>query len=229
MKIISTKIRISLLALTFFSVFISFCKLKTDANAANRQVTQFIFPSQLQLMEGQIIESKLLKENAIQQRKQYDSVITGNYYRYYYKGLYYDVEMRYVVGTLGNVEGLISNLTKINLPAGKIFKNIKNHDQAGFYSLFTYENKAYLSSCINPRGASTVSPEQFLRNRRKYDLRTNRFLPWFSGRESLIDRRCLWAHLSTPLKHDNSQFTYQLLEKVWLNWYQLWSNKFPQH
>jgi cyanosortase A-associated protein len=48
------------------------------------------------------------------------------------------------------------------------------------------------------------------------------------GQEGLKDRRCLWAHLSVPLKNSSPEAAYQVLEKAWFSWYQWWQPRFPK-
>ncbi|MEH2379712.1 MAG: cyanoexosortase A system-associated protein [Nostoc sp.] len=222
-------IRISLLAVTCVGVFLTLVKLIFDADAASHKVSDFVFPTNFLLTDGKILESQLLIDKVVQESTKYDVVIAGRRYRYRYNSIPVDIEMRYVVGTLGDVEGLIKNNTTINLPPGKVFQTVHQQLGIGYYGLFTYENKAYLSSCMNPQGDGTVTTEQFLHNRQIYNIRLNRFLPWLLGEQSFLDKRCLWAHLSIPVNNADYQSAYQLLEKAWLSCYRWWSPRFPKH
>lgn len=222
-------IRISLLSVTCIGVFLTLGKLIFDADAASHEVSKFVFPANVLLTDGKILESQLLTDKVVPESKKYDAVIAGRRYRYSYNSIPVDIEMRYVVGTLGNVEGLIINNTTINLPSGKVFKTVRQQLGIGYYGLFTYQNKVYLSSCINPQGDSTVTTEQFLHNRHIYNIRFNRFLPWLLGEQSFLDRRCLWAHLSINVNNADYQSAYQFLEKAWLSCYRCWSHRFPKH
>ncbi|MEH1902389.1 MAG: cyanoexosortase A system-associated protein [Nostoc sp.] len=223
------QIRISLLAITCIGVFVTLGKLIFDADAASHKVSNFIFPANVLLTDGKILESQLLIDKVVQESRKYDAVIAGRRYRYRYNSIPLDIEMRYVVGTLGDVEGLIKNNTTINLPPGKAFQTVHQQLGIGYYGLFTYQNKAYLSSCINPQGDSTVTTGQFLHNRHIYNIRLNRFLPWLLGEESFLDRRCLWAHLSITVNNADYQSAYKLLEKAWLSCYFSWSTRFPKY
>jgi cyanosortase A-associated protein len=218
------QIRLFLLAITFIQIFLTLGKLTLDPETANRKVSQFIFPEYVPLFEAKMLESKPLEGTVIQQPREYDSVVSGRIYRYNQNGVPVDIEMRYVLGTLGSIEGFLKQKT-----TGKIFQNIRKQQEIGFYSLFVYQNKAYLTSCINSHGGSTVTTEQFLRNRRTYDLYFSRLKPWLFGEQSLTDRRCLWAYLSTPLNNADSNSAYQVLEKAWFFWYRWWTLHFPQH
>ncbi|MBO3458905.1 cyanoexosortase A system-associated protein [Aetokthonos hydrillicola Thurmond2011] len=218
------KIRMLLLALTCIGVLANLGKLIVEPEAGNHKVTEFNFPTDVPLIGSKMLESKPLIDTVIQQPRKYDSVISGRVYHYTQNGISLNIEMRYVLGTLGNVEGFITQK-----PDGKLFQSIRKQQGIGFYGLFVAQNKAYLTSCINSRGGSTVTIEQFLQNRRSYDLDLSRLQPWLFGQQSLTDRRCLWAHLSTPLNKANSNSAYQVLEKAWFFWYRWWSLHFPQH
>jgi cyanosortase A-associated protein len=228
-EIKTEQIRIALLAITCFGVLFTTVKLMLDPDAANRKVNNFVFPTNVLLADGEILESQLLTDTVVQEPKKYDAAIAGRLYRYRYDSIPLDIEMRYIIGTLGNVEGFIKNKTTIKLPTGKIFQKELYQEGIGYYGLFTYQNKAYLSSCINPQGESTVSTKQFLKNRDTYNIHLNRLLPWLLGKQSLVDRRCLWAHLSTPSNNVDDKIAYKTLEKAWFSFYRWWSPRFPKH
>ncbi len=106
---------------------------------------------------------------------------------------------------------------------------IRFQKDAGYYGVLTHEGKAYLSACINPRGGSTVTEQQFTQNRYRYDLNIGRLLPWIAGQESLLDRRCLWTLMSIPLTQDMPPETaYKTLESAWFSWFQWWQSNFPR-
>jgi cyanosortase A-associated protein len=223
------KIRISLLAITYLGVLGTIGTLILDANAASRQVSNFAFPQNVLLKDGQILDSQLLTDTVVQKPKQYDAAIAGRRYQYRYDDIPLDIEMRYIIGTLGNVEQFIKTNTTINVSSGKMFQTIRYQEGIGYYGLFIYQNQAYLSSCINPQGNSTVNTKQFFNNRHIYDIRFNRLLPWLLGEQSLLDRRCMWAHLSIPMNNLDKQTAYKVLEKAWFSCYSWWSPHFPKH
>ncbi len=136
--------------------------------------------------------------------------------------------MHYVVGTPGELQTYFQNYTSIQMHDGQLLQNLHQQQGVGFYSLFVYQGRSHLSACINPRGGSTVTSAQFLANRYTYDLQVKRLVPWLLGRESLPDRRCLWADLSIPLNKMSAHTTYPVLAQAWSSWYQWWSPRFPQ-
>lgn len=224
---ISEEIRTKFLVLTCLGVFFTIGKLSFDSNAANRTVKEYAFPTYVPLTGDKILESDQLP-TTIQQPKQYESIIASRHYRYLQNGIPLDINIHYVVGTLGNVAKFVKEDNKINIPEDKIFKYINTTQNLGFYGTFVYRNQAYLSSCINSRGGSTVTPEQFIKNRYRYDLNLNHFQSWLFGNESLLDRRCLLVNLSTPINKTNPISSYQFLEKAWFSCYKWWSSHFPE-
>jgi cyanosortase A-associated protein len=115
--------------------------------------------------------------------------------------------------------------------------DIRYSSKTGYYALFTDQKKVYLSSCISPRGISTVTREQLINNRNNYDFKPDRLISYLIGTIYLRDRRCLFTVMSIPLKdqkvgNPNSNSldnTYKKLEKSWISWYQKWENNFPKN
>jgi cyanosortase A-associated protein len=221
--------REKLLLLTSISIFLTLAKLIFDSDAANRQVSEFTFPANINLAPAKILASEPLTDITMQQPRQYDAVIAGRYYRYSQNSIPIDIEMRYIVGTLGNVDGFIDQYANQKISNKQLFQKKNYQPGMGYYSLFVSDNRAYLNSCINPQGESTFTTKQFLHNRNTQDISFHRFLPWLIGKHSLLDRRCLWANLSTPVNNNDYQSAYKALESKWLNWYQWWYNHFPRH
>jgi cyanosortase A-associated protein len=108
---------------------------------------------------------------------------------------------------------------------------------SGNYVVFSDQDRAYLASCINPRGGSTVTGQQFMHNRNTYDITPSRIGLYLLGMTDLRDTRCLFTIMSIPLKtkkSDNQSINsldniYQKLENTWTDWYQNWGNNFPEN
>ena len=149
--------------------------------------------------------------------------LSGRHYQYIKNNLTLDVEMRYFVNTNGEVKDFIKNYGSIS-----VSPLIRQKEGIGFYGLFTHQERAYLSACINPYGSSTVTARQFKQNLNVHDLQFNRLLPWLVGLEKLKDERCLWTHLSIPIKHSSPEEAYQNLENIWFSWYKWWNPRFPK-
>ncbi len=108
------------------------------------------------------------------------------------------------------------------------FKPVEQEFQPGsFYSVFTYQGRAYLSACIDPSGKSTTNSEQFRRNRLAFDLTWDKVLRWPFSSAGLLDQRCVWSQLSLPLKQAKPEPTYTLLKSAWADWFKWWQTNFP--
>lgn len=108
-------------------------------------------------------------------------------------------------------------------------QTVQRQNQEGYYSLSVEGEIAYLRTCISPSGQSTITHDQFMRNRYENDFSFDRILPWLMGQVTLRDHRCLWAHLSLPLDKHSPKLAYQTLETAWVPWHAWWRNKFPDH
>ena len=133
-----------------------------------------------------------------------------------------------------------------NLPITTHYQNTTGH-----YAVFNYSQRSYLAACINPRGQSTITEEQFMNNRNSYDITGDRLLLYAIGMADLRDTRCLLTIISIPLNNsssnssnnpqNNSQINnqtnqlnnslteqnHQKLATIWEQWYQLWQGDFP--
>ncbi len=217
-----------LLALTFVSVFFSLGRFSLDPTAGNRQVTPLTFPSVVPLQGWQLLESRPQAEPITRVHNSWEAVLATHKYRYKQNNQQMEIQMRYVVGTSGELHSYFQNYASIQLHDGQLLQNLRQQQGVGFYSLFVYQRRSHLSACINPRGSSTVTSAQFLANRYTYDRHLRRLVPWLLGKESLPDKRCLWADLSIPLNKESAQTTYPVLTQAWWFWYQWWNPRFPQ-
>ncbi|MBD2177824.1 cyanoexosortase A system-associated protein [Pseudanabaena sp. FACHB-1998] len=113
--------------------------------------------------------------------------------------------------------------------------------ETGHYVLFSDQKRAYLSSCINPRGGSTITEDQFMQNRNTYDINPERIISYLLGTTDLRDTRCLFTIMSISLEDNNESNnldaqkansldkSYQKLEKTWINWHKDWQKNFPKN
>ncbi|MDX2255387.1 MAG: cyanoexosortase A system-associated protein [Pseudanabaenaceae cyanobacterium bins.39] len=103
----------------------------------------------------------------------------------------------------------------------------KYSSTSGHYITFTADNRAYLAACINPRGKATITSQEFIANRNRYDTSSDRLALYLLGRGDLRDNRCLLSIISIP-KQKSDPAQYQLLENIWHLWYEYWQYHFPQ-
>lgn len=214
------KLRLSLLAVIFGSVFCVLGKTIIEPTTGNNTVASFIFPPTVPLPEWQPLKSRPLAVTPIGDSPN----LSGRQYQYIQNDLTLDIEMRYLINTIGHVQFFIRSLPQF---PGQLTLASRHREGLGYYYLFAYEQRAYLSTCINSRGDTTVSEAQFLRNRYLYDMQFGRLLLWLLNRGSFQDKRCLWAHFSIPVKN-SAEDTYKNLEKAWEDWYRWWQPRFPQ-
>ncbi|WP_041429223.1 cyanoexosortase A system-associated protein [Synechococcus sp. PCC 7502] len=125
------------------------------------------------------------------------------------------LEVFYFQSPSGGVDSFLklyaqSKKSKYEVPVMKIAQ-----ESGSSYGLYYNQNTAYLSSCINPRGGSTVTNEQFQANRDRYDLNPKRWIPVILGMERLRDWRCLWINLSIPSNMNNVDESYKTLVTAW--------------
>lgn len=185
----------------------------------------FVFPPDVSLPGWQPLASRPLTSDSTKSQK----FISGQLYQYEQNGRSLDIEMRYTIETSGNVMGFVGNYTAIPSSAIQPSSRIDRYKKSvGYYILFTHEKRAYLTSCINPRGDSTVTLPQFQHNRYTYDIQPDRVFRWLFRQENIRDLRCLWVHSSIPLDGTSPENAYPILEKAWVSWYQWWQPRFPK-
>ncbi len=218
-----------LIAIAFAGIFFTLGRFGLDSTAGNRSVAAFAFPAVVPLSGWQLLESGPVAKSIPSRSDSFEALLASRKYHYRQKNQQLVIETHYVAGTLGDLKNYLQDYGSIKLGDAQLLQNLRQEEGVGFYSLFTYQGRSHLSACINPRGGSTVTSAQFFANRRTYDLRLQRLVPWLLGQESLRDRRCLWQHLSIPLSHGSAEATYPILEQTWLASYQWWSRRFPPH
>jgi cyanosortase A-associated protein len=218
--------RTSLLATTCLSISLLTIYSWFNPTAGKREVKAFTFPDRIQLNSWQLVKTKTLPLENFKTFTESDRHTYPKYYSYINNGIPLEIEMRYLVGTRGDIVELIKQQKNISK---KTIENaeIKGIPQIGYYILFRDRDRAYLSACINFRGNTTVTGKQFSYNRYTQDLKVNLVLPWLQGKESIRDLRCLWVNLSMPIAESGKSIAYQILTKAWIDWYYWWQPHFP--
>ncbi|HEY9634585.1 MAG TPA: cyanoexosortase A system-associated protein [Coleofasciculaceae cyanobacterium] len=215
--------RISLLAAIFGSVlFVLGRSILADPNTSIYTNAPSVFPPEVPLSGWEPLANRPLSSHVKQPKS-----LFGRQYQYIRNGFRLELEMRYIVDTDGDIMFFLQNLTSIP-PNAALMSNTYHQEGVGFYSLFTYQGKAYLNTCINPRGGTTVTAQQFMNNRNTHDVKLERFLPWLLGKEHLRDPRCLWLNMSAPVKGASSQQAYEILKTTLFSAYPWWQQRFPK-
>ncbi len=191
----------------------------------SKQYSQFNFPQQITLSDWRSLTS----ENLAEPTK--NGATTAK--RYSYKSSTQEelsVDILYVDRGIN----LPKDLEMIGLSPLSNLLNQRYLEAVGYYVLFSDQDRAYLSACINPRGGSTVTEAQFNQNRNTFDITPDRFGLYLLGIKELRDTRCLFVIMSIPLANKNIStnitldLNYQKLERAWINWYKNWQYKFPE-
>ncbi len=215
--IIWKPLRVPLLALTFSSVVLALANVVLLPTKDKSTVAPFVFPQRVPLPQWQLsIASPLAKRP-----RKHPELLAQKHYRYIKKDLFLDIEMRYLTDRDG--EWLFREYSSISSSV-----DVRQREGVGYYGLGVDKQRAYLSACINPQGGSTFTPKQFKQNQYFDDVYPKRLLSWLLGQEDLKNKRCLWAHLSIPLKNSSPEAAYQVLESAWFSWYKWWQPRFPK-
>lgn len=184
---------------------------------STKQETKAIFSEQVSFAGWQFLQSESLTDPI------------GRIYQYKQGEMHLTIEMRYMTDLSSNEKPFRKYDPTVITPATprQPLPTMRQQDGIGYYSLSVQDGKAYLRSCINPRGNAAVTYTQFIQNRYTVDLQPSRLFPWLTGQQPLRDYRCFWAYLSVPLKDAPPETVYQVLEKSWPTWYQWWHSNFP--
>ena len=228
------RLRTSVLCITCFWVFVAFGKLILFPSAARQFApAAFEFPTAVPLSGWQLSAARPLEHEPNNQKAR-QNLLSSKLYRYEpntseQNASPLQIEMRYTVDTSGNVLGFLRNYTSVSLASVQpSLRDERHREGMGYYLVFVDQQRAYLTSCINPRGESTVTLPQFRHNRYTYDMRADRIFDWLLSAEGIRDDRCLWVNMSTPLEKNLPQAAYSRLENAWSSWYHWWQPRFPQ-
>jgi cyanosortase A-associated protein len=189
-----------------------------------RSVSPFQFPHAIRLPPYQFLGSQALKNKPVG----VDFVLAARRYHYAIAETPFTIEMRYLIGTRGNVAGNLGNLwhplefPKIHFPILREHQN----PEVGSYGVLEKDGQTHLNACITPSGRSTLTPKQFLGDRTEAQASLPDLLAVINGQTPWRDQRCLWVLLSTPTVPD-AHTTELKLEALWLAWYHHWQDQFP--
>ncbi|QFS44591.1 cyanoexosortase A system-associated protein [Nostoc sphaeroides] len=212
--------RIKFLALIFTTGMLVLGKTILFPNPDKPKINTFVFPKEVPLVKWQLSVSSPIKSLT----KENPNLVAERHYKYVKNNLPLDIEMLYLQN-LYNVD--IGAYIQQYYPDASTAV-MRQQKGVGYYGVGIDRQKAYLSSCINPRGNSTFTHTQFRENRYFQDISFDRIMPILRGQEALLDKRCLWVHLSIPLRNSSPEASYQLLEQAWFSWYKWWQTRFPK-
>jgi cyanosortase A-associated protein len=213
-------VRIWLLAVLFIGVLFVLLKSILFPPSNQTAATPFVFPTTVPLPQWQLLDTRPLKITND------PNFLASKRYRYQQSPLLLTIDMHYIIQSSGDVKDFLEKHLFSQQAATSVA--IRQKVGVGFHALFTYQEKAYLSSCINSRGGSTVTFDQFRQNRNTYDVKPGRLILWFLGFQELRDFRCMWNTLSIPLDKTQPEEAYSILESAWFSWYSWWEPRFPR-
>jgi cyanosortase A-associated protein len=218
--------RLFILAFTSCSVFVLLGKsILFPQISQPDNIAKYDFPDRVPLPQWNFIDSQPLNSSSPQPTQ----LISNRVYRYRQQAITLTVEMRYTVEKGGSVLEFIRLYQPSQTSSlGTAVREDRYQESTGHYTLFTSNKQAYLVSCINPRGSSTITAQQFNANRYKYDLELPRLFNWLMGKENIRDLRCLWTQLSIPIEQLPQKQAYSSLESAWIEWYKWWYPRFPK-
>jgi cyanosortase A-associated protein len=223
------KLRFGLLAVLASGSLLIFGRSLLDNSIG--KPTPLIFPDKIELAQAQLKVSQIKPTEPIVDTKSFfgqPKFMTGSRYEYLVDDLPVSIDLRYAVGTDGDLYVLVKELTEAKIDEDQFRLKSVRKDPIGYYFVFDYQNRLYLTACVNPRGISTVTREQFDDNASSQILNRDVLIGWLLGQKDLRDRRCLFTLISTPLTtNSDRQEVTQKLEKVWISWYEWWKPRFP--
>ena len=212
-------IKISLIGLTLLGTLagITYSIIIPPPDKKNLKSYTFDFPDTVPLSSWQFINSEALPG---------DGQVKAIGKKYQYRNHEQDLmaEIRFHRYSSGNVSRFFNVYTPINAASLKMLG--KHKDGIGYYALVNEGDQAVLSACLNPIGESTITEQQFSQNRYKHGWGVQQVFLWTIGHGDLLDGRCFWTALFTPIAEDTDENTieekYQILEAAWFDWYRWW-------
>jgi cyanosortase A-associated protein len=217
--IIWKEFRTRILAVTFISAALIAGKVIFIPTPYKPKATAFNFPQSVPLSQWQLSKTELLPKP----KYLIPELVTQWRYQYTQKSqnLPLDIQMYYVSG-LTDASEKMQYINKILSPP-KLYKR----EGIGYYGLGVNEKRAFLVACINPRGNTTITAMQSLKNGFSYDVRPNRLMVALLGQAPLLDKRCLFTYMSVPLENTSEGIAYQVLENAFFEWHKWWYTNYP--
>ena len=198
-------------------------KLIISPTKENRPITPFIFPQTIPLEPWQQLSSKPLNDKLIPKSGYFAGEnIGGHSYSYTWQNRSLEAKMRYLVNTNGDLKYYIKDYV------GQLAPFLHEKEGVGVYSMYPYQDKVYLTACINPQGKTSINSDRFRHDGLRHTISLRRILIWLTTQHEIIDDRCLWAYLSIPLDNSPPEDIYPLLESAWFDWHQWWTQHYPR-
>jgi len=214
--------KISLLIAISISSCILICVSLFIPNRQSRP--KFQFPNQLALSEWKLQSSNDL-DNALKDIFKNSAIASR---QYFYTSPSQDI-LRIDALYIEGISIIPQYLSKLGLNQSNKKLNIRYLESVGYYALFADQDRVYLSSCINARGMTAITEEQFMNNYQVDYRNLHHMSLYLLGMRDLRNNRCLLTTISIKLEKNKLEPSYQILEKIWTNWYQIWKNNLQQN
>ena len=212
--------------ISFLSIIVATTYSVIIPQAGRRSPTKFVFPSEISLPGWNLIASHSNEPEILTTNEVGKLMRSGKKYKFRHQNRNLDIDVYYLINTRGNIEFLLKNHFNIDEQIlNKI--QIKQTNQ-NYYSIFTSQDRTYLSACLNPFGYSTFTQKQFSRNLNSRSLSLRLVGNWLLGKDSIRDRRCLWTVMSLSNQNQNPQDLSKTLERTWKDYHKWWQNRFPE-
>ncbi|MGK7894061.1 MAG: cyanoexosortase A system-associated protein [Xenococcus sp. (in: cyanobacteria)] len=228
-----SKLRNAFLATISIGITLVTAYAIANPHVGNRQVADFDFPDEIPLTNWQQLSS----ESLVLPAKPDDNgefIKSAKRYLYSKENLNLVLEIRYLVGTRGNISGLLKEYWELS-PAIMAKQQVKTISGIGSYLFVEVENRnstekhiSYLSSCLTSVGNSIAGQKEFSAVLSQVRLTPELIWHWLWGKESIRDRRCLWITLEIATQDQKLENNDKNLEQVWRELNHWGKPNFPQ-
>ena len=213
------QLRIFLLGSTCVSVFFVLAAINLSITLNKGPITAYSFPQRVNLSEWLFTKSSELPQKANENLSGANAIVSGKRYQLVQNDVPLMVEVRPVFNTDGNIQRLVERSRVSPISIDDSSSMIREKEGVGIYGLSIDEGQAYLDTCLNTRGKSTFTREQFMANQMNYRMQLGRLIALLWGQERFNDHRCLWIRLALPISKVQPKAVYPILEKAWLSLY----------
>lgn len=213
------QLRILLLSSTCVSVFFVLATVNLSSTPNKDPATAYSFPQRVTLPEWQFTKSSELPQKANENVSGANAIVSGKRYQLIQNNVPLIVEIRPVINTDGSIQRLVERSRVRSTSTDNSSIMIREKEEVGVYGLSIDKGHTYLDTCLNPRGKSTFTREQFMAKQTNYSMQPSRLIALLWGQERLNDHRCLWVRLALPAGKVQPKAVYPILEKAWLSLY----------
>ena len=210
---IGREIRFSLLGIFAGTAILAIGEMILSPLPEKKSLSPQSFPKQISLSGWQSSSGNLpqhFNKNLLQ-------TIPGKSYQYTQADSLVNVQMHYLAD-VHDVKKLLQQYTSIPHQSMQIVSK----EDIGFYGVLVHQDKLHLSACITPQGGSIVNHAHLYQRYPAIQGLSERLVFWLLGEKPLVEKVCLWSHLSISVSDSSPETASLTLEKFWFSWYQWW-------